>query len=123
MSRSAQIVLGGVFVGAALIFALCGVTAPRQAPHGSAPFYVTAAFCVVVAIACFLARGRGVTLRVTGCGVFAVCVWYLIVAPSTKSVLAMTTFGLPAAYTAITARYPLWGEWAAAFTPGDEPHE
>ena len=105
LSRSMRILLGGVagIFGAGMI---------AMAPSSNAPlgFYGFGAFCLLITAACLLTgRAQGLTGKILGISLFAVCTWYLtsqIMAgpfwpggrsnPSVvNAVLAMLFFGLP----------------------------
>jgi len=74
LSLSMRILLGGIagIFGAGMI---------AMAPSASAPlgFYGFGAFCLLITAACLLTgRARGLSGKILGLALFAVCSWYLI---------------------------------------------
>jgi hypothetical protein len=129
MSQGACIFLGSVTFLIGACFVATGIAADADLPSGPLPLYVIGGFCGIIALACFSRRSRPVTLRILGAALCAVYVWYVLGQWGKPVRLNDTTnifyaiggliaFGVPGAYLAITGRYPAWGRWSHAFTPG-----
>lgn len=115
----------------ALLFAAIFVYSEQLAPS-KAPFltYGLAAFCVLIAVACFSRTRRGPAVRIIGLVVFLAYVSYLVyelLAEPTKpytdrsephwlnAIMGLIVFGLPGLYVAVRGIYPAWGKGAKAF--------
>jgi hypothetical protein len=129
MSRGACIFLGiaTLLIGAG--FVATGAVAGENLPSGRLPFYVIGAFCGIIALACLSRRSRPITLRILGASICAAYVWYVLdewgkpvrleqTNNVVKAIVGLIIFGLPGAYLAITAKYPVWGKWSHAFARG-----
>jgi hypothetical protein len=129
MSRASRWILGNF----ALLFAWTFIAA---LPYALKPFvlWLCAAFCVLIALACFSTVARGPTLRAVGAIIFAA--YMFAVATKLADVLktpfdghfqgrwllfleavveGFVVYGLPGLYVAVNGRYPRWGHAAIAF--------
>ena len=128
MSRGACRVLGTVLLVAACGFLIIALTIAAELPLGTRPFWGFAVFSATAAWACFSERSRPFTLRVIGTGIASVSGWFLWRTFGDRRMIGAICFavviGIPAAYLAVTARYPEWGQFADVFgakteDPGD----
>ncbi len=113
---------------AAGVFALIMVFAERTAPS-NAPWvgYAFAGFCLLISVACFSARLRGIVVRVIGASVFLTFMSYLVSELAAahyalreshwvRAAVGLAVFGLAGLYVTIWGRYPKWGLGAEVFT-------
>jgi hypothetical protein len=122
MSRGARWLLGAF----ALIFALTFVVSAQNASANARLLLCSVmAFCLLIAVACFSARLRGVAVRVIGALVFLAYTSYLVselIAAHhaqeshwIRAAIGLAVFGLAGLYVTIWGKYPAWGYGSKAF--------
>jgi FtsH-binding integral membrane protein len=117
MSKGSRIAIGVVAIIAAIGF-LNSAMNPASVKAAPIVFYGLAAFCGVIAIACFSHKAHPVTLRIIGGTVFATFAVYaydsIINNPRPmQAICGFLVWGLPSGYLAIKGKYPDWGMGAA----------
>jgi hypothetical protein len=125
MSRGARWTLGAF----SLLFSWIFVISSSNALHPAAE-WICAAFCVVIALACFSSAARGPALRVVGAFVFLLYCGYLVVELRQglwrpyegrssehwfNALRGLFVYGLPGLYVALRGIYPSWGLRADVF--------
>ena len=127
MSRGSRWVLACF----ALIFGAIFIYSERVAPSKSSVMaYGAAAFCGLIAVACFTRTRRGPAVRIIGLTVFLAYVSYLVyelIREPAKpypgmtephwlnAIIGLVVFGLPGLYVTVRGNYPTWGQGAKAF--------
>lgn len=118
MSLGSRIAIGIVALLSAVGFWMMALD-PSGLPAGASVFYGMAAFCVVIAIACFFPQSHPITLRMIGAMIFCAYIGYLHTSFGTQNLSqAMMGFlvcGIPSGYLAIMGKYPSWGRGSEAF--------
>jgi ABC-type Fe3+-siderophore transport system permease subunit len=115
MSIGSRIVIG---VFALLCAASFFMTArdPSGLPIGAWAFYSLAAFCIVIATACFFPQTHPFTLRLIGIVIFVTYVAYVWDSFHTqnlaRAIQGFLFWGVPSGYLAIVGKYPSWGKGA-----------
>lgn len=140
-SGGARRILGSFALLFAAIFVYSEQLAPSKAPVLA---YGLAAFCGLIALACFSRIWRGPAVRIIGLIVFLAYVSYLayeLLREPAKpyagrsephwlnATMGLILFGLPGLYVAVRGKYPAWGRGAKAFhseivsRPGEESRQ
>jgi hypothetical protein len=119
MSTGGRMVLGIACSLIASAFMVLGAFYGEYFPKGAWPFYVLAAFCAFIALACLVSKSRPVALRMIGGMLFA---WFAFALFRSygepdfwRAVGGFGVLGAPAGYLALTGNYPRWGKFARAF--------
>jgi hypothetical protein len=125
MSRGARWTLGVFSLLFSWIFIISSGNSPRPVIG-----WMLAAFCILIAIACFSGAARGPAIRVIGAVVFVLYCGYLVLEIRkglwrpyggrgsehwVNALWGLFVYGLPSLYVAIRGFYPPWGKGAEAF--------
>jgi hypothetical protein len=112
MSTGSRIAIGLVALLCAVGFFITALD-PSGLPAGAAVFYGMAAFCVIIAIACFFPKTHPITLRIIGTMICLAYFAYVLDSIRNQNLVrAMVGFiiwGIPSGYLAIMGKYPSWG--------------
>jgi hypothetical protein len=130
MSRGARWTLGMFSLLFSWIFVISNGNSPRPAIG-----WILAAFCILIAIACFSGTARGPAIRVIGAVVFLLYCGYLVLEMRTgfwrpyqgrgsehwvNALWGFFVYGLPGIYVALRGFYPPWGYAAESFRGSGE---
>lgn len=118
MSFGSRIAIGVVALLCAAGFLMTALY-PSSLPAGSVTCYGIAAFCMIIAIACFFPQSHPITLRLIGAMIF--CTYVAYVSDSfrnqnlSRAIVGFLVWGIPSGYLAVMGKYPSWGTGAEAF--------
>lgn len=92
LSFGARITLA-IFAG---FFGVIMLHAASQIDAGAVPYYMFAAFCLMIAIACVTkGRVRQFVGSIIGCALCTIALWYVVTASSGDSLMFLAIFGIP----------------------------
>jgi hypothetical protein len=130
MSRGARWTLGAFSLLFSWIFVISNDNSPRPAIG-----WMLAAFCVLIAFACFSGTARGPAIRVIGAVVFLSYCGYLVLEIRkglwrpyegegsehwVNALRGLFVYGLPGLYVTVRGFYPPWGYGTAGFRGSEE---
>lgn len=118
MSIGSRIAIGAVALLCAAGFFVTALD-PSGLPAGAFIFYGMAAFCVVIAIACFFPQSHPITLRLIGIMIFCAYIAYVSDSFRTpnlgRAIVGFLVWGIPSGYLAVMGKYPSWGTGSEPF--------